>query len=177
MTKVYPAIIHEENGSYWVEFPDLEGCSTYGETLEETLDLASEALGLYLVSLSEAGTPLPEASDLSSIICKDGHAIYITTDINKYRRDTKAVKKMLSIPAWLAKEAEARNLSLSKVLQEALQKRLQMASRKTKFQVRHQVQAPGGVLHFLHTLRQRIPVQLMIKLQNTSCLLHAYKKD
>ena len=38
MTKVYPAIIHEENGSYWVEFPDLEGCSTYGETLEETLD-------------------------------------------------------------------------------------------------------------------------------------------
>jgi predicted RNase H-like HicB family nuclease len=126
MTKVYPAIIHEENGSYWVEFPDLEGCSTYGETLEETLDLASEALGLYLVSLSEDGTPLPEASDLSSIICKDGHAIYITTDINKYRRDTKAVKKMLSIPAWLAKEAEARNLSLSKVLQEALQERLHM---------------------------------------------------
>ena len=102
MTKVYPAIIHEENGSYWVEFPDLEGCSTYGETLEETLDLASEALGLYLVSLSEDGTPLPE------------------------RRDTKAVKKMLSIPAWLAKEAEARNLSLSKVLQEALQERLHM---------------------------------------------------
>ena len=126
MTKVYPAIIHEENGSYWVEFPDLEGCSTYGETLEETLDLASEALGLYLVSLSEDGIPLPEASDLSSFICKDGHAIYITTDINKYRRDTKAVKKMLSIPAWLAKEAEARNLSLSKVLQEALQERLHM---------------------------------------------------
>ena len=56
MTKVYPAIIHEENGSYWVEFPDLEGCSTYGETLEETLDLASEALGLYLVSLPSAGS-------------------------------------------------------------------------------------------------------------------------
>ena len=33
---------------------------------------------------------------------------------------------MLSIPAWLAKEAEARNLSLSKVLQEALQERLHM---------------------------------------------------
>lgn len=46
MTKVYPAIIHEENGSYWVEFPDLEGCSTYGETLEETLDLASEAFNV-----------------------------------------------------------------------------------------------------------------------------------
>ena len=60
------------------------------------------------------------------ISCEDGHAIYITTDMNKYRRDTKAVKKMLSIPAWLAKEAEARQLSLSKVLQEALQERLHM---------------------------------------------------
>ena len=104
MTKVYPAIIHEENGSYWVEFPDLEGCSTYGETLEETLDLASEALGLYLVSLSEDGTPLPEASDLSSIICKDGHAIYITTDINKYRRDKKPLRKCSqSPPGWQKK--------------------------------------------------------------------------
>ena len=83
MTKVYPAIIHEENGSIVVRIRD------YGPG-------------------------------------KDGHAINITTDINKYGRETKAVKKMLSIPAWLAKEAEARNLSLSKVLQEALQERLHM---------------------------------------------------
>ncbi len=124
MTKVYPAIIHEEDGRYWIEFPDLEGCSTYGETLEETLDLASEALGLYLASLLEDGSPLPVASDLSAISSQDGQAIYVVTDTNKYRRDTKAVKKMLSIPAWLAKEAEARNLSLSKVLQEALLERL-----------------------------------------------------
>ena len=36
MSKVYPAIIHKEDG-YWVEFPDLPGCNTCGSTLEETL--------------------------------------------------------------------------------------------------------------------------------------------
>lgn len=33
MVKVYPAIIHEEEG-YWVEFPDLSGCFTNGSTLD-----------------------------------------------------------------------------------------------------------------------------------------------
>lgn len=124
MLKVYPAIIHKEDGAYWVEFPDLEGCSTCGATLEETMELASEALGLYLVSLLEDGSALPDASDIESL---EGLTSYITTDLTKYRRDTRAVKKMLSIPAWLAKEAEAQNLSLSKVLQEALQEKLQTA--------------------------------------------------
>lgn len=77
MTKVYPAIIHEEKSGFWIEFPDLPGCQTY-----------------------------------------------VTTDVNKYHKDTHAVKKMLSIPAWLVKEAEKRNISLSKVLQEALKDRL-----------------------------------------------------
>jgi len=54
MLKIYPAIFHEEDG-FWVEFPDLEGCNTCGSTLEETMELAQEALGLYLVALAESG--------------------------------------------------------------------------------------------------------------------------
>ena len=127
MTKVYPAIIHNEDQSYWIEFPDLEGCSTCGDTLEETLDFASEALGLYLVSLTERDLAIPAPSDIDSLVPENGHAIYVSTDINKYRRDTKAVKKMLSIPSWLAKEAEAHNISLSKVLQDALAEKLHLA--------------------------------------------------
>ena len=126
MSKVYPAIIHKEDG-YWVEFPDLPGCNTCGSTLEETLDLASEALGLYLVSLSEDGVAIPAPSNIEDINTEDGRVIYVCTDMNKYRRDTRAVKKMLSIPAWLAKEAEANNISLSKVLQEALTEKLHLA--------------------------------------------------
>lgn len=37
MKLAYPAIFHNEDNSYWVEFPDLVGCNTFGDTLNETL--------------------------------------------------------------------------------------------------------------------------------------------
>ena len=126
MKKVYPAIIHQEDG-FWVEFPDLEGCQTFGDSLEETLSNAEEALGLYLASLMDAGETLPIPSEAGDIDPADGMVTFVCTDINNYRRDTRAVKKMLSIPAWLAKEADKENLSLSKVLQEALVEKLHLA--------------------------------------------------
>ena len=127
MTRVYPAIIHQEEDGIWVEFPDLPGCNAEGETLESAMEDASEALGLYLVALTEDNAPLPEPSQISDVTSDSGIISYVYTDINKYRRDTKAVKKMLSIPAWLAKEADEHHLSLSKVLQDALQERLNIA--------------------------------------------------
>lgn len=120
MVKVYPAIIHEEDGGYWIEFPDLKGCQTQGDTMEELMEMAQEALGLYLVSLMEHGQEVPAPSTIADIPAEDGQTTYVSTNVDVYRRDTRATKKMLSIPAWLAKEAEARNISLSKVLQEAL---------------------------------------------------------
>lgn len=126
MLQIYPAIIHEEDG-YWIEFPDLEGCQTCGQTLEETMGNAQEALGLYLVSLTENSQTIPTPSSIASISADGGQTTYISTDMNLYRRDTRAVKKMLSIPAWLAKEAEEKNISLSKVLQDALKDQLHPA--------------------------------------------------
>ena len=126
MFKVYPAIFHEEDG-YWVEFPDLTGCVTEGNTIEEAMAMAQEALGLWLVSQMEMGNKLPAPSDIADIHADDGIVTYVSTDVDAYRRDTKAVKKMLSIPAWLAKEAETRNISLSKVLQDALKEQLNLA--------------------------------------------------
>lgn len=125
MLKVYPAIFHYESESYWVEFPGLEGCNTCGSTLEETMELAQEALGLYLVSRLEDGYSLPECRNLNDIETPPGGLVsYVSTDIDQYRKNTKAVKKTVSIPAWLAEEAEKTNLSLSKVLQEGLEERL-----------------------------------------------------
>ena len=42
MKTAYPAIIHNENDEYWVEFPDLEGCFSDGETLADAASNASE---------------------------------------------------------------------------------------------------------------------------------------
>lgn len=124
MNRIYPAIFHTEDG-YWVEFPDLEGCNTCGETLDETMEMAQEALGLYIVSLLENHQDIPAPSDIRDIHVDASDMLsYVCVDDSKYRRDTRAVKKTLSIPAWLASEAEERNLSLSKVLQDALIQRL-----------------------------------------------------
>ena len=123
MLKIYPAVFHFEDGAYWVEFPDLEGCNSYGDTLEETMENAQEALGLYLVALTEAKEDLPKPSDISTI-STDDIKTFVSVDMDKYRRSTKAVKKTLSLPEWLADEAEKRNLSLSKVLQDGLKAQL-----------------------------------------------------
>lgn len=47
---IYPAIFHKDKQGYWVEFPDLPGCNTQGDTIEEAYKMAKEALALYLES-------------------------------------------------------------------------------------------------------------------------------
>ena len=67
MLFVYPAIFHKEDESYWVEFPDLKGCNTYGSTIPEAMEMAQEALGGYLLSLLEHGDNIASPSDISAI--------------------------------------------------------------------------------------------------------------
>ena len=126
MLSIYPAIIHEEDG-VWIEFPDLEGCQSSGDTLEEAMSLAQEALGLYLASLADRHLQLPLASALSDVSCEGAQKSYIAVDYNTYRRKRKAVKRMVSLPQWMAEEADERKMSLSKTLQAALEEQFSIA--------------------------------------------------
>ncbi len=59
--RIFPALFHkEENGSYWVEFPDVVGCFTQGENLEEAFKKAKEALALGLDGNNVEPTPIEE---------------------------------------------------------------------------------------------------------------------
>ena len=59
----YTVIIHpaepNETG-YWVEVPALPGCFTQGETFEEAVAHAQEAIEGHLEALAKAGEPIPE---------------------------------------------------------------------------------------------------------------------
>ena len=126
MLFVYPAIFHKEDNAYWVEFPDLEGCQTYGTTLNETIEYAQEALMGYLLTLLETNQPIAQPSELSSIICDtNSFTTLVTCNINQYK-DTKSVKKTLTIPAWLNERAIAMGINFSQVLQEALLSKIQI---------------------------------------------------
>lgn len=125
MLFVYPAIFHHEDDSYWVEFPDLPGCQTFGSNINETVAFAQEALSGYLITIFEEGQLLPVPSELSSIVCDgDSFVSLVSCDV-KQCKDTKAVKKTLTIPSWLNDRATAMGINFSQVLQDALINKIQ----------------------------------------------------
>ena len=125
MTFVYPAIFHKEDGTYWVEFPDLKGCYTYGATIPETMEAAQESLGAYLLTLLERGEDLAAPSDISGLHPEDGFVSLVSCKVDQYR-DTRAVKKTLTIPAWLNDRATAMGVNFSQALQESLLAKIQL---------------------------------------------------
>ena len=119
MKYAYPAIFREESdGLYSVEFPDLEGCFTSGETLPDAIEMAEDALCLMLYDMEEDGETIPAPSNPKDIVVSD--------DTLEYRKlyNNKSVKKTLTIPAWLNTMAERADLNFSSVLQDALKLRL-----------------------------------------------------
>ncbi len=124
MLFVYPAVFHKEDDAYWVEFPDLEGCHTYGGSIPETMEAAQEALSAYLLTLLEQGRPLTAPSDVSVLRPDDGFSTLVSCEVDQYR-DTRAVKKTLTIPSWLNDRAVSMGLNFSKVLQDALLSKIQ----------------------------------------------------
>ena len=132
MSKVnYPAVFHKEDDSYWVEFPDLDGCFSSGNSLEETFKNAKEALGLYLDQKNDQYERLiKEPSKLNNIIKRYPNEIVmiIEYDSLEYSKvfKTKAIKKTLTIPEWLNDAATKANINFSNVLQEALISKLKL---------------------------------------------------
>jgi predicted RNase H-like HicB family nuclease len=57
----YVLVIHEaEEGGYRAEFPALTGCYTQGETIDEVMKRAPEAIESHVEALKEDGQPVPD---------------------------------------------------------------------------------------------------------------------
>ena len=64
---VYPAIFTpEDDGSYSIVFPDLEGCYTCGDNLEDSIEMAEDALALVLYGYEKDGREIPAPSARSA---------------------------------------------------------------------------------------------------------------
>ena len=53
----------EPEGGYTVLVPSLPGCVTYGDTVEEAIVMAKEAIEIYIESLRENGEDIPTEED------------------------------------------------------------------------------------------------------------------
>ncbi|MGP1471676.1 MAG: type II toxin-antitoxin system HicB family antitoxin [Schwartzia sp. (in: firmicutes)] len=121
----YPAIFQVETQGYSVFIPDIPGCMTQGDTMEEALAMAQEAIGLMLEGVAPADYPaasLPQALALE----KDQFALMVPFDKLAYDKkyNKKSVKKTLSLPKWLDTLAKERNINFSNLLQNALLREL-----------------------------------------------------
>ncbi|HVE23103.1 MAG TPA: type II toxin-antitoxin system HicB family antitoxin [Acidocella sp.] len=61
------AIIERSSDGFGVFFPDVDGCTSAGDTVEEATANASEALNSHLALCLEDGEALPEARDSDAI--------------------------------------------------------------------------------------------------------------
>ena len=120
MQHIYPAIIHEDPDGLWAEFPDLPGCQTFADTLDELLTNASEALACELVESLARGDKLPAARPMQSIPREEtSYPTLIRANIN-LAKASRSVKKTLTIPAWLNDRARSQGINFSKTLHDAL---------------------------------------------------------
>lgn len=56
----YIALVHKDEGtSYGVSFPDVPGCVSAGDTFEQAIANAAEALGGHLAAIADDGDPIP----------------------------------------------------------------------------------------------------------------------
>jgi predicted RNase H-like HicB family nuclease len=71
----YIALIHKDSGSgFGASFPDLPGCISVADTLEELRPMIEEALGFHIEGMVEDGDAVPEPSTLDEILKAEGYA-------------------------------------------------------------------------------------------------------
>ncbi len=85
---IYPAIFAPENdGGFSVTFPDIKGCYTCGDSLEESLSMAEDALSLMLVHLEDEKRQIPAPSGINELeMHGEEFASLISADTILYRK-------------------------------------------------------------------------------------------
>lgn len=120
---LFPAVLTMEPDGVSVEFPDLPGCLTCGETEEEAVLMAKDALQLHLHGMEQDGDEIPGPSRIGEMALDQNQFVVLIEVWMPPFRDkmaNRSVKKTLTIPKWLNDLAEEKQVNFSQVLQTAL---------------------------------------------------------
>ncbi|MCL2046224.1 MAG: type II toxin-antitoxin system HicB family antitoxin [Oscillospiraceae bacterium] len=125
--KAYPIILTPDEYGYFVTIPDIDR-NTQGSDIAESIYMAREALGAWVVCEQDAGRYVPEPSSVE-INPSDGDIItYVDIDFENYRQsvDMTAERTNVTLPRYLKRKAEAAGINFSYELQERLKERLEL---------------------------------------------------
>lgn len=126
MKNAYPIVITEGNNLFVVDIPDF-AISTQGTSIADAMEMARDAIGLVGITLEDEGKPLPTPRELSALSAVSRSIVtLVDVDFTLYRRrnDRRTVRKNVTVPAWLAAEAEKSGLNFSAILTAALKSEL-----------------------------------------------------
>lgn len=128
MIYTYTAVFNQakDTGKVYARIPDIGGCVTTGRTLEDAIAQITDALSCCLLVYEDEDMPIPAPTEQCNIEHTDSEILsLIMVDTIAYRAqmDNRSVRKNVSLPAWLAAQAEKNGVNCSKVLQEALLQR------------------------------------------------------
>ena len=98
----YPVVIHKDGESgYGVSVPDLPGCFSAGDTLEEAVESTQEAIACHLEGLLMDGEPLPAMQSLETLQAGEDYQgglwALVDVDISKLSSKTKRIN--ITLPA------------------------------------------------------------------------------
>ena len=133
MKQVYPVILTQDKDCVLVDIPDFD-VVTEGESLADAVEMARDAIGLNGITLEDDGKSIPEPTSIEKIDIKNGKfsdvgssiVSLVDIDFTEYRKkiDNKSVRRNVTLPNWLNREADLAHINVSRVLQDALMEKL-----------------------------------------------------
>ena len=109
----YPALIDGDEGAYGVVFPDIPGVGAMGNTVDEALLNAEDALRDYAIEAEKDGEQLAEPSPFQTIETPIGSQL---TTISLIRTSGKSVRAGLTLDEGVAEfiDSEARRRGMTR---------------------------------------------------------------
>lgn len=100
----YPVVIHHDDGSaYGVTVPDISGCFSAGDTVEEALENTKAAIQSHLEILAEDGIIAPVSTSIDNHYnnqdYQGGTWAFVEVDITPYMGQARKVN--VTLPAFL----------------------------------------------------------------------------
>lgn len=129
----FPIAIHKDEGSvYGVTVPDVAGCHSWGDTIEDAIRNAKEAVESHISTLVECGEEVNfSISSIDALSKKADYAgaIWAIVDVDPSKFDTKPERVNISLPRFVLKKIdshadkhrETRSGFLARVALEAIQ--------------------------------------------------------
>lgn len=95
----YYSVFTQEKDYIDVTFPDLKGCITFGDNLEQALYMSKDALEVYLLVLEDEKMDIPKPSTYQELQAKLNdnqqlQLISVDTELIRVKAKNKAISKL-----------------------------------------------------------------------------------